>query len=244
MIVQRDGNYRIDKEATPTMLNSLMYKLSYYRFAEAAGGEGAIDRVRRTGVGKPFFKLTQFEEVFTTQHWMMRIYKLREPKNRPRGKAKRRTKPAVSPRCLSHKKMRGSLKAATRNTCADREVLFQTRVLITTRSNLLLLLMHGNALINIWRLGCPLSLINGWAICFRVGGRPMCIDPEVEVDTNVSASLQDVLWLQKYFAYCLCKDSESKIYVSYSGVIGSRDTKSTVPAPISTMWLVEAVCFV
>ena len=100
MVVQRDGNYRIDREATPTMLNSLMYKLSYYRFAEAAGGEGAQDRVRRTGLGKPFFKLTHFEEVFTTQHWMMRIYKLREPKNRPRGKAKRRTKPAVSPACL------------------------------------------------------------------------------------------------------------------------------------------------
>ena len=29
--LQRNGNYRIDGEATPTMLNSLMYKLSYYR---------------------------------------------------------------------------------------------------------------------------------------------------------------------------------------------------------------------
>jgi dolichyl-diphosphooligosaccharide--protein glycosyltransferase len=28
----RDGNYRVDAQATPTMLNCLMYKLCYYRF--------------------------------------------------------------------------------------------------------------------------------------------------------------------------------------------------------------------
>lgn len=28
---KRDGQYRIDSQATPTMLNCLMYKLSYYR---------------------------------------------------------------------------------------------------------------------------------------------------------------------------------------------------------------------
>ena len=28
------GEYRIDSEASPTMLNSLMYKLSYYRFGQ------------------------------------------------------------------------------------------------------------------------------------------------------------------------------------------------------------------
>lgn len=32
---QRDGQYRIDSQATPTMLNCLMYKLSYYRSAFA-----------------------------------------------------------------------------------------------------------------------------------------------------------------------------------------------------------------
>ena len=29
-----EGNYRIDKGGTKTMLNSLMYKLCYYRFGE------------------------------------------------------------------------------------------------------------------------------------------------------------------------------------------------------------------
>ncbi|KAK6944924.1 Oligosaccharyl transferase, STT3 subunit [Dillenia turbinata] len=83
----RDGQYRIDSQATPTMLNCLMYKLSYYRFVETDGQ--AFDRVRRTEIGRKHFKLTHFEEVFTTHHWMVRIYKLKPPKNRIRGKTKR-----------------------------------------------------------------------------------------------------------------------------------------------------------
>ncbi|XP_076889816.1 dolichyl-diphosphooligosaccharide--protein glycosyltransferase subunit STT3A-like [Bidens hawaiensis] len=84
----RDGQYRIDSQATPTMLNSLMYKLSYFRFVETDGGKG-YDRVRRTEIGKKHFKLTHFEEVFTTHHWMVRIYKLKPQKNRIRGKTKK-----------------------------------------------------------------------------------------------------------------------------------------------------------
>ncbi|XP_047307673.1 dolichyl-diphosphooligosaccharide--protein glycosyltransferase subunit STT3A [Impatiens glandulifera] len=83
----RDGSYRIDSQATPTMLNCLMYKLSYYRFVETDGK--AYDRVRGTEIGKKYFKLTHFEEVFTTHHWMVRIYKLKSPKNRIRGKTKK-----------------------------------------------------------------------------------------------------------------------------------------------------------
>ncbi|GMY36148.1 dolichyl-diphosphooligosaccharide--protein glycosyltransferase subunit STT3A [Fagus crenata] len=90
----RDGQYRIDSQATPTMLNSLMYKLSYYRFVETDGK--AFDRVRRTEIGKKYFKLTHFEEVFTTHHWMVRIYKLKPQKNRIRGKAKKSKSKASS----------------------------------------------------------------------------------------------------------------------------------------------------
>ncbi|XVE98105.1 hypothetical protein REPUB_Repub03eG0076600 [Reevesia pubescens] len=89
----RDGQYRIDSQATPTMLNCLMYKLSYYRFVETDGK--GFDRVRRTEIGKKYFKLTHFEEVFTTHHWMVRIYKLKPPKNRIRGKTKK-SKPKTS----------------------------------------------------------------------------------------------------------------------------------------------------
>ncbi|MFS7997860.1 putative dolichyl-diphosphooligosaccharide--protein glycotransferase [Helianthus anomalus] len=84
----RDGQYRIDSQATPTMLNSLMYKLSYFRFVETDGGKG-YDRVRGTEIGKKHFKLTHFEEVFTTHHWMVRIYKLKPQRNRIRGKTKK-----------------------------------------------------------------------------------------------------------------------------------------------------------
>ncbi|KAG2718376.1 hypothetical protein I3760_03G217100 [Carya illinoinensis] len=90
----RDGQYRIDSQATPTMLNCLMYKLSYYRFVETDGK--AFDRVRRTEIGKKYFKLTHFEEVFTTHHWMVRIYKLKPPKNRIRGRAKKSKSKASS----------------------------------------------------------------------------------------------------------------------------------------------------
>lgn len=83
----RDGQYRIDAQATPTMLNCLMYKLSYYRFVDTDGK--GFDRVRQTEIGKKHFKLTHFEEVFTTHHWMVRIYKLKSPRNRIRGKTKK-----------------------------------------------------------------------------------------------------------------------------------------------------------
>ncbi|KAF9662569.1 hypothetical protein SADUNF_Sadunf18G0067900 [Salix dunnii] len=91
---KRDGQYRIDSQATPTMLNCLMYKLSYYRFVETDGK--AFDRVRQTEIGKKYFKLTHFEEVFTTHHWMVRIYKLKPPKNRIRGKTKKSKSKASS----------------------------------------------------------------------------------------------------------------------------------------------------
>ncbi|XWS17319.1 hypothetical protein CRYUN_Cryun33cG0057100 [Craigia yunnanensis] len=101
----RDGQYRIDSQATPTMLNCLMYKLSYYRFVETDGK--GFDRVRRTEIGKKNFKLTHFEEVFTTHHWMVRIYKLKPPKNRIRGKTKKsklKTSSASSPKRSGTKK--------------------------------------------------------------------------------------------------------------------------------------------
>eukprot|EP00899_Mesostigma_viride_P011894 jgi/Mesvir1/20705/Mv14903-RA.2 len=72
------GSYRIDAGATQTMLNSVMYKLSYYRFAEATQGHGqsGYDRVRGTEIGRKNFKLKYFEEAFTSSHWMVRIYKV------------------------------------------------------------------------------------------------------------------------------------------------------------------------
>ncbi|CAL0332509.1 unnamed protein product [Lupinus luteus] len=90
----RNGQYRLDSQATPTMLNSLMYKLSYYRFVETDGR--AFDRVRQTEIGKKYIKLTHFEEVYTTHHWMVRLYKLKPPRNRIRGKSQKSKSKATS----------------------------------------------------------------------------------------------------------------------------------------------------
>eukprot|EP00195_Chlamydomonas_chlamydogama_P017867 CAMPEP_0202894230 /NCGR_PEP_ID=MMETSP1392-20130828/3670_1 /ASSEMBLY_ACC=CAM_ASM_000868 /TAXON_ID=225041 /ORGANISM="Chlamydomonas chlamydogama, Strain SAG 11-48b" /LENGTH=778 /DNA_ID=CAMNT_0049578859 /DNA_START=103 /DNA_END=2439 /DNA_ORIENTATION=+ len=77
-----NGNdYRVDASATKTMLNTLMYRLSYLDFADESQlsfGQRGLDRVRQTVIGKLNFKLTYFEEVFTSQHWMMRIYRVRD----------------------------------------------------------------------------------------------------------------------------------------------------------------------
>lgn len=40
------GEYRVDAQASETMKNSLMYKMSYYRFAELYMGSPPVDRVR------------------------------------------------------------------------------------------------------------------------------------------------------------------------------------------------------
>jgi asparagine N-glycosylation enzyme membrane subunit Stt3 len=133
--------YRVDGSASPAMLDSLMYKLSYYgcatpmamcavqarratlqgmllsrsllalfahppeasarnysevasgvhyrqqgcRYAEAsekAFGKRGFDRVRNAEIGKMDINLRFFEEVYTSEHWMVRIYKLKEPTTR------------------------------------------------------------------------------------------------------------------------------------------------------------------
>ena len=48
------------------LLDCLMYKLSYYRYAEAATmttGQYGYDRVRNVAIGRPDIELEYFEEV-------------------------------------------------------------------------------------------------------------------------------------------------------------------------------------
>eukprot|EP01063_Lacrimia_lanifica_P041092 TRINITY_DN948_c0_g1_i1.p1 TRINITY_DN948_c0_g1~~TRINITY_DN948_c0_g1_i1.p1 ORF type:complete len:711 (+),score=213.34 TRINITY_DN948_c0_g1_i1:61-2193(+) len=83
MIKEQDyltqGTYRIDAGAPKRLLGSMMYKMCYYRFAEAQGG---FDRVRGAEIGRKDFKLTRIQEAFTTQNWMVRIYKVKKEPNR------------------------------------------------------------------------------------------------------------------------------------------------------------------
>ncbi|KAK9456826.1 STT3 subunit of Oligosaccharyl transferase [Dipodascopsis uninucleata] len=79
------GEYKVDDQATATMKNSLMYKMSYYRFADLFGRQPAIDRVRNqripSGTPESEIKLNILEEAYTTENWIVRIYKVKDLDN-------------------------------------------------------------------------------------------------------------------------------------------------------------------
>jgi len=71
------GEYKIDEHASRTMKDSLMYKMSYHRYAEVFGGGQAGDRVRNQVVPKTPISLDYLDEAYTTENWIVRIYKVR-----------------------------------------------------------------------------------------------------------------------------------------------------------------------
>lgn len=79
------GEFRVDAGGSPTLLNCLMYKLSYYRFGEIQldfRTPPGFDRTRNAEIGNKNIKLEHLEEAFTSEHWIVRIYKVKEPTNR------------------------------------------------------------------------------------------------------------------------------------------------------------------
>nr|CUU98674.1 dolichyl diphosphooligosaccharide protein [Hymenolepis microstoma] len=79
------GEYRIDKEGSPIFLNCLLYKMSYYRFWEkytSPNHPPGFDRVRNALIGNKDFELQTLEEAFTTENWIVRIYRVKKPLNR------------------------------------------------------------------------------------------------------------------------------------------------------------------
>ncbi|KAJ3338734.1 oligosaccharyl transferase stt3 subunit [Gonapodya sp. JEL0774] len=85
------GEYRVDDEAPQAMKNSLMYKMSYYRFQELYGGQQAYDRVRGTPIQSAKVKLTVVEEAFTSENFIVRIYKVKKPDELGRSLASAQT---------------------------------------------------------------------------------------------------------------------------------------------------------
>jgi dolichyl-diphosphooligosaccharide--protein glycosyltransferase len=76
-----NGQYRIDAGGSATMLDSLMYKCSYYRFGEMKtdyNHPAGFDRVRNVEIGKKDFNLEYIEEAFTSEHFIVRIYKVKK----------------------------------------------------------------------------------------------------------------------------------------------------------------------
>ncbi|KAK4192687.1 family 66 putative glycosyltransferase [Podospora australis] len=75
------GEYKVDAEATETMKNSLMYKMSYYNFNNLFPPGQAIDRMRQARLPEVGPTLSTMEEAFTSENWIIRIYKVKDLDN-------------------------------------------------------------------------------------------------------------------------------------------------------------------
>ncbi|PIS57128.1 hypothetical protein CJI97_000153 [Candidozyma auris] len=75
------GEYKVDSEASTTMKNCMLYKMSYYRFAELFGGREAQDRARGQVIPSTPITLDTVEEAFTSHNWIVRIYKVKDLDN-------------------------------------------------------------------------------------------------------------------------------------------------------------------
>lgn len=105
------GEYRVDSEAAPAMRDSLMYKMSYYRFAELFGGQQPVDRVRGQHVPIQGPTLDYLEEAYTSENWIVRIYEVKKDDVLGRdlkianafnqGKKRKRTKPVSRRKAIS-----------------------------------------------------------------------------------------------------------------------------------------------
>ncbi|XP_038208582.1 dolichyl-diphosphooligosaccharide--protein glycosyltransferase subunit STT3A [Zerene cesonia] len=79
------GEFRVDGDGAHTLLNCLMYKMSYYKFGlvyTEGGRPPGFDRVRGAEIGNKDFNLEVLEEAYTTEHWLVRIYKVKPLPNR------------------------------------------------------------------------------------------------------------------------------------------------------------------
>jgi len=79
------GEFRVDQDGSPTLLNCLMYKMCYYKFGAVyteGGKPPGYDRVRNAEIGNKDFELDVLEEAYTTEHWLVRIYKVKNLPNR------------------------------------------------------------------------------------------------------------------------------------------------------------------
>eukprot|EP00158_Paraphelidium_tribonemae_P006055 Partr_v1_DN27646_c0_g1_i1_m65213 putative STT3, subunit of the oligosaccharyltransferase complex, homolog len=74
------GEYRVDDDATKTMKDSIMYKMSYYRYGDIFG-PGAVgqDRVRQANVKTAGIELHTLEEAYSSEHYIVRLYKVKKP---------------------------------------------------------------------------------------------------------------------------------------------------------------------
>ena len=53
-----------------------------YLLTDVAAKPPGYDRVRDVEIGNKDFELTVLDEAYTTEHWIVRIYKVKKPDNR------------------------------------------------------------------------------------------------------------------------------------------------------------------
>ncbi|PAV89310.1 hypothetical protein WR25_05725 [Diploscapter pachys] len=115
------GEYSVGAQASETMLNCLMYKMSYYRFGETRFGynqQGGFDRTRGYVIGKKDITLEYIEEAYTTENWLVRIYKLKDLPNRPAIKTNKRQIPSSTKRVSKGKNKKGIIRQPKKATTA------------------------------------------------------------------------------------------------------------------------------
>lgn len=109
-----NGEFRVDKGGAPTLLNCLMYKMCYYRFGEVQldfRTPSGYDRTRGVEIGNKDISFEHLEEAYTTQNWLVRIYKVKDISNKEKvaTPSKKSKKKKVTSRKTS-KKRRGQIK--------------------------------------------------------------------------------------------------------------------------------------
>lgn len=73
------GELAVGKSAPDVMTHSLLYTLCYHGFGDLKTHRSHLpgyDRVRGTMIGRTNIPLQGLEEVLTTEHWIVRVYKL------------------------------------------------------------------------------------------------------------------------------------------------------------------------
>lgn len=91
----KQGQYRMDSTVSPRMMNSIMYKMCYYDFDKVYthyGRAPGFDLVRNSEIGGRNIQFTHLEEAFTSEHWMVRIYRVKKDETHPNFEEKLRRK--------------------------------------------------------------------------------------------------------------------------------------------------------
>ncbi len=81
--------------------------MSYYRFAELRMDPrmpAGFDRARNTEIGVKEISLNHLEEAFTSEHWIVRIFRVKKPANRLKLSTNRNRFRRASRKTLSDKR--------------------------------------------------------------------------------------------------------------------------------------------